>query len=37
MESPLAVVPVSTPFAVKRNFAYEAPPMSLTVIRIKTK
>lgn len=34
---PTKVVPVKKAFQVSRNFNYTAPPMSLTVIRIKTK
>ncbi|HET7897805.1 MAG TPA: alpha-L-arabinofuranosidase C-terminal domain-containing protein [Flavisolibacter sp.] len=31
------IVPATTAYSVSKNFAYTAPPMSLTVIRIKSK
>jgi alpha-L-arabinofuranosidase len=37
LEKPDNVVPVTTDFNVSKNFVYQAPAMSLTVIRIKTK
>ncbi len=36
-QSPEAVVPVTISFTATRNFDYDMPPMSLTVIRIKTR
>ena len=37
LENPQNVVPVKSPFKASKNFQYETQPMSLTVIRIKTK
>jgi alpha-L-arabinofuranosidase len=37
LENPMNVVPVVSPFKVSKTFEYAAPPMSLTVIWIKTK
>jgi alpha-N-arabinofuranosidase len=37
LEKPDYVVPVTTAFNISKNFVYQAPAMSLTVIRIKTK
>lgn len=37
MDKPNAVVPVRSTLEVKKDLRYEAPPMSLTVIRIKTR
>jgi alpha-L-arabinofuranosidase len=37
LENPVRVIPVTSGFQVSSKFDYEAPPMSLTVIRIKTK
>jgi alpha-N-arabinofuranosidase len=36
-EKPAVVKPVQSPFKASKTFEYMAPPMSLTVIRIKTK
>jgi alpha-L-arabinofuranosidase len=36
-ENPKTVVPVSTAFTLTKYFQYPVPPMSLTVIRIRTK
>ena len=36
-DNPHAVVPVQTDVKVNKKFSYEAPPMSLTVIRVKKK
>jgi alpha-L-arabinofuranosidase len=36
-EQPKAVIPVQLDFKAEKEFAYAASPMSLTVIRIKTK
>jgi alpha-L-arabinofuranosidase len=37
LENPANVVPVASPFKVGKTFEYDVPPMSLVVIRIKTK
>jgi alpha-N-arabinofuranosidase len=37
LENPMNVVPVSSPLKVSKTFEYAVPPMSLIVIRIKTK
>jgi len=37
LENPQQVVPVKSTFKATKNFEYEAQPMSLTVIRMKTK
>lgn len=37
LENPENVVHVTSTFKASKNFNYQAPPMSLTVIRIKTK
>jgi len=36
-EGPLTVVPKTVDFKAGKNFGYDAPAMSLTVIRVKTK
>ena len=36
-EQPNSIVPVKSVFNVSKSFRYDSPPMSLTVIRIKTK
>ena len=36
-QNPQNVIPVKSTYKVNKNFNYEVPPMSLTVIRIKTK
>jgi alpha-L-arabinofuranosidase len=36
-ENPNAVTPVTTTFNVSKKFSYSVQPMSLTVIKIKTK
>jgi alpha-L-arabinofuranosidase len=37
LENPMNVVPVASPFKVSKKFDYAVPPMSLIVIRIKTR
>jgi alpha-L-arabinofuranosidase len=37
LENPMNVVPVASPFKASKTFEYAVPPMSLIVIRIKTK
>jgi alpha-L-arabinofuranosidase len=36
-ENPTKVIPVTSPLKLSKTFEYAVPPMSLTVIRIKTK
>jgi len=36
-QNPRSVIPVESTYKISKNFKYEVPPMSLTVIRIKTK
>jgi len=36
-QNPQNVIPVKSTYKVNKNFNYEVPPMSLIVIRIKTK
>jgi alpha-L-arabinofuranosidase len=36
-EKPAAIKPVKSPFKASKTFEYKVPPMSLSVIRIKTK
>jgi alpha-L-arabinofuranosidase len=36
-DHPKTITPVTSGFEVKKLFGYSVPPMSLTVIRIKTR